>query len=158
MDSEQKKGFTRRLSQCTSGEMIVIIYDICFAYLADIRQAHEKGDRQGQKEAVRSAQRTLDELIKSLDFSYPISKNLYALYTFCKNQLSVALYQNRMDGVNETEKIMQKLYTGFLEAAKKDQSAPLMKNTQQVYAGMTYARGAVSEDYMDMDSHRGFLV
>ena len=31
MDSEQKKGFTRRLSQCNSGEMIVIIYDICFA-------------------------------------------------------------------------------------------------------------------------------
>ena len=33
-----------------------------------------------------------------------------------------------------------------------------MKNIQQVYAGMTYARGAVNEDYMDVDSHRGFFV
>ena len=48
--------------------------------------------------------------------------------------------------------------TSFVEAAKQDKSAPLMKNTQQVYAGMTYARGAVNEDYMDVDSHRGFFV
>ena len=53
---------------------------------------------------------------------------------------------------------MHRLYTSFLEVAKQDKSAPLMKNTQQVYAGMTYARGAVNEDYMDVDSHRGFFV
>ena len=32
MENELKKDFTRRLSQCNSGEMIVIIYDIFFAY------------------------------------------------------------------------------------------------------------------------------
>ena len=39
MENELKKDFTRRLSQCNSGEMIVIIYDIFFAYVDDIRQA-----------------------------------------------------------------------------------------------------------------------
>ena len=33
MDNELKKDFTRRLSQCNSGEMIVIIYDIFFAVI-----------------------------------------------------------------------------------------------------------------------------
>lgn len=42
MENELKKDFTRRLSQCNSGEMIVIIYDIFFAYVDDIRQAHCK--------------------------------------------------------------------------------------------------------------------
>ena len=32
MDNELKQDFTRRLSQCNKGEMIVIIYDIYFAY------------------------------------------------------------------------------------------------------------------------------
>ena len=147
MENELKKDFTRRLSQCNSGEMIVIIYDIFFAYVDDIRQAHCKGDHDGQKDAIRNAQSVLDELIGSLNFSYPISHNLYKLYMFCKNELSRAMYENRLDGVQEAEHIMQ-----------QDKSAPLMKNTQQVYAGMTYARGAVNEDYMDVDSHRGFFV
>ena len=139
-------------------EMIVIIYDIFFAYVDDIRQAHCTGDHDGQKDAIRNAQSVLDELIGSLNFSYPISHNLYKLYMFCKNELSRAMYENRLDGVQEAEHIMHRLYTSFVEAAKQDKSAPLMKNTQQVYAGMTYARGAVNEDYMDVDSHRGFFV
>lgn len=158
MENELKKDFTRRLSQCNSGEMIVIIYDIFFAYADDIRQAHCKGDHDGQKDAIRNAQSVLDELIGSLNFSYPISHNLYKLYMFCKNELSRAMYENRLDGVQEAENIMHRLYTSFVEVAKQDKSAPLMKNTQQVYAGMTYARGAVNEDYMDVDSHRGFFV
>lgn len=124
----------------------------------DIRQAHCTGDHDGQKDAIRNAQSVLDELIGSLNFSYPISHNLYKLYMFCKNELSRAMYENRLDGVQEAEHIMHRLYTSFVEVAKQDKSAPLMKNTQQVYAGMTYARGAVNEDYMDVDSHRGFFV
>ena len=50
------------------------------------------------------------------------------------------MYENRLDGVQEAEHIMHRLYTSFVGAAKQDKSAPLMKNTQQVYAGMTYAR------------------
>ena len=77
MENELKKDFTRRLSQCNSGEMIVIIYDIFFAYVDDIRQAHCKGDHDGQKDA----------------------HNLYKLYMFCKNELSRAMYENRLDGL-----------------------------------------------------------
>ena len=124
MENELKKDFTRRLSQCNSGEMIVIIYDIFFAYVDDIRQAHCNGDHDGQKDAIRNAQSVLDELIGSLNFSYPISHNLYKLYMFCKNELSRAMYENRLDGVQEAEHIMHRLYTSFVEAAKQDKSAP----------------------------------
>ena len=114
MENELKKDFTRRLSQCNSGEMIVIIYDIFFAYVDDIRQARCKGDHDGQKDAIRNAQSVLDELIGSLNFSYPISHNLYKLYMFCKNELSRAMYENRLDGVQEAEHIMHRLYASFV--------------------------------------------
>ena len=158
MNNELKQDFTRRLSQCNSGEMIVIIYDILFAYLNDAKKAYELGQHEEQKDAIRAAQRVLDELMGSLNFSYEISHNLRALYQFCKNELSRAMYENRMDGLEETEKIMGRLYGSFVEAAKQDQSEPVMKNTQQVYAGITYARGALNEDYVDHDTQRGFLV
>ena len=158
MNNELKQDFTRRLSQCNSGEMIVIIYDILFAYLDDAKKAHENEQYEGQKDAIRKSQRVLDELMGSLDFSYEISHNLRALYQFCKYELSRAMYENRMDGLDETEKIMRRLYGAFVEAAKQDQSEPVMKNTQQVYAGMTYARCALNEDFVDNGNQRGFLV
>lgn len=158
MDNSLKRDFTRRLSQCNQGEMIVIIYDIFFAYVNDAENAMAAGDRQALKEGIRGAQRTLDELIGALDFSYDLSNNLYALYVFCKNELARVLYQNTIEGMEEAKKIMGRLQGAFIEAARQDASGPLMRNTQQVYAGITYGRAALNESYMDMDTQRGFFV
>ena len=79
MENSLKQDFTRRLSQCYSGGMIVIIYEICFAYMEDARQAHAKGRHDEMKAAIRKAQNVLDELVGSLNFAYEISSNLYAL-------------------------------------------------------------------------------
>ncbi len=158
MDNQLKQDFTRRLSQCNSGEMIVIIYDILFAYTADAKKAHKEGDRMEMKTAIRKAQKTLDELVKSLDFSYDLSSDLYALYVFCKNELARTLYENRMDGLKEAEKILRRLYCSFVEVAKQDTGGPLMQNTQKVYVGMTYARGMLNESYIEMNHQRGFFV
>jgi flagellar protein FliS len=138
--------------------MIVIIYDILFAYMEDAKQAHEKGEREAMKEAIRKAQRVLDELEGSLNFAYPVSGNLYSLYVFCKKELARTMYENRLDGWTEAYKILSRLYTSFVEVARQDKSAPLMQNTQQVYAGMTYARGTLNESYLEMDGQRGFFV
>ena len=97
MKNELKQDFTRRLSQCNAGEMIVIIYDILFAYLDDVKEAHEEDSHEQMKVAIRRAQNVLDELIHSLNFAYPLSKNLHSLYVFCKNQLARTMYENRLE-------------------------------------------------------------
>lgn len=158
MDDKKKQDFTRRLSQCNSGEMIVIIYDILFAHMEDARLAYKQNQHEEMKISIRRALKTVDELTGSLDFSYDISENLFSLYVYCKNELSKVLYENRLDGLADAEKILRRLYGSFVEAAKQDTSGPLMQNTQQVYAGMTYARGELNESYMDMDNQRGFFV
>lgn len=158
MDSGLKRDFTLRLSQCNKGEMVVIIYDILFAYLDDVKKAHADGDREAMKTGIRNAQRVLDELTGSLDFTYKLSNNLYSLYVFCKNELAKTMYQNRLDGVDEAEKILRRLHGSFKEVARQDTSRPLMSNAQHVYAGMTYGRTALNESYMDMDNQRGFFV
>ncbi len=156
MDNELRRDFTLRLSQCNSGEMIVIIYDILFVYLDDTKKAYASNDREAAKEGIRKAQRVLDELTKSLDFHYELSNNLYALYIFCKNELSRSMYQNKPEGLMAAEKILRRLYGSFREVARQDTSSPIMKNTQQIYAGMTYGRAALNETYVNMDSQRGF--
>lgn len=157
MKKEQISDFTRRLSQCNKGEMIVIIYDIYFAYADDAKEAYQSEDHDLFKTSVHKAQDVLTQLIKDLDFTYPLARNLYALYMYSRNSLSKALYTNALEPLYDAEKIMTRLYDSFKEAAKSDTSGPIMSNTQQVYAGMTYGRQSLNENYMENQA-RGFFA
>ena len=157
MDNSLKQDFTRRLSQCNRGELIVIMYDIVFAYMDEAKKAHENKEYEAYKAAIKKAQTAIDSLIHGLDFKYAISKDLYKLYVYAKNCLAKAIYQNRLDGILEAEKNLKSLYASFCEAAKTDTSGPLMRNTQKVYAGMTYGRNTLNENCLE-DNHRGFFV
>ena len=157
MENSLKQEFTRRLTLCNSGEMIVIMYDIVFAYMDEAKDAYAKNSYEEYKAAVKKSQGAIDTLMGALDFKYELAKDLHKLYVYAKNCLAKAIYQNKTDGLGEAEKILKRLYTSFCEAAKSDTSGPLMRNTQHVYAGMTYGRTTLNENCLD-DNHRGFLV
>uniref|UniRef100_UPI004057387D flagellar export chaperone FliS n=1 Tax=Agathobacter sp. TaxID=2021311 RepID=UPI004057387D len=157
MENRLKQDFTRRLSQCNKGELIVIMYDIVFAYMDEAKAEYEKNNYEAYKTAIRKASVSIDELIKSLDFSYDVSKQLYPLYMYSKGVLAKAIYQNKTDGITQAENVLRRLYSSFKEAAKSDTSGPLMRNTQKVYAGITYGKNDLNESYSN-NSQRGFLV
>ena len=157
MDNNLKQEFTRRLTQCNNGEMIVIMYDIVFAYMDEAKAAYTVGSYEDYKWAVKKSQGAIDTLIGALNYKYDIARDLHKLYIYAKNSLAKAIYQNRTEGLEEAEKILKRLYNAFCEVAKLDASGPLMRNAQQVYAGMTYGRTTLNESYME-DSHRGFFV
>lgn len=157
MESSLKQEFTRRISQCNRGELVVIMYDIVFAYIDDIKKAHENQQYEDYKYAIKKAQDSIEALMKALDFKYELAKELNRLYVYARTCLAKALYQNRLDNVLEAERILKSLYTSFCEVAKTDTSGPLMRNTQRVYAGMTYGRNTLNENCYD-DNHRGFFV
>lgn len=157
MEDRLKQDFTRRLSQCNKGEMIVIMYEIVFVYLDEAKEAHNKNDYSAYKTAIKKAIDSIDTLIHALNFAYDISKQLYSLYVYSKRALAKAIYQNKIDGIIEAESVLKRLYNSFQEVAKSDTSAPLMRNAQKVYAGMTYGKNDLNESYIDT-IQRGFLV
>ena len=53
---------------------------------------------------------------------------------------------------------MQRLRDAWAEVAKQDRSAPLMKNTDVVYAGMTYGKHDVLTGSSAAGTNRGYLV
>ena len=89
MESSLKQEFTRRLSQCNHGEMIVIMYDIGFAYMEEAKEAFHAGDYESYTFAIKCTQDTLDSLIHGLNFKYEISKELHKLYVYAKTSLGV---------------------------------------------------------------------
>lgn len=54
MNREQVKDFTRRISQCNRGGMIVVIYDIFFAYVTEAEDAFSRKENEQFQESVRN--------------------------------------------------------------------------------------------------------
>ena len=158
MTQEKKQEFTRRLSCCNRGEMVVIIYDILYAYLEEAGAAPEAGDYEGFKQAIRNAQKVVRRLMEDLDFSYPIAGELYPLYRFANDRLEMSVCKKSMQGVEDARRVLDGLYEGFQGAAKQDSSGALMHHAQQVVAGMTYQKGNLTETVQGSESSRGFLA
>ena len=158
MKSEQVKNFTRRISQCNRGGMIVVIYDIFFAYVKDAEDAFSQQEDDRFHENVRKAEKCIDELMRALDFKYPVSKDLYALYVFAKESLAKTVMRNGLEDLDNAKMVMGNLHDAFKEAAKQDSSQPLMRNTQQVYAGITYGKHDLTETYQVPEASRGFFA
>lgn len=158
MTQEKKQEFTRRLSCCNRGEMIVIMYDILFAYLDEGIQAKEAGDYPAFKSAVNHAQQVICRLMDDLDFNYEIAGSLFAEYQFVNKLLSLAICKNTSQNLEDAKRILKNLYEAFAEASRHDTSEPLMEHTQQVVAGMTYQKGCLTETLQDSENSRGFLA
>lgn len=159
MDKAQKQEFTRRITNSNPAQLVVVIYDIFFAYAREARAYYEKGEREEFHQALRRAQEAVRQLQDGLDFSYPIAQQLYALYRFSIEQMAACFYRNDTEGLDTAEQVLKNLYVGFEKAAGQDTSEPLMKHAQQVVAGMTYGKGsALNETLQDSENSRGFFA
>ena len=158
MTQEKKQEFTRRLSCCNRGEMIVILYDILFTYLDDAIAAKEQGTYEEFRESAGKAGQVVHRLMDDLDFTYPIVSELYPAYQFVSKLLALAVCKNTADSLKDAKRVLKNLYDGFTEAAKQDSSGPLMQHTQQVVAGMTYQKGSLTETLQGSESSRGFFA
>ena len=154
MKKELIQEFSMRVTQASRSELIVIMYDMEYA-----QEAFADGDATTYEKELAHAGRFVNELMASLDYSIGLSYHLMSLYIFANRELTAARVQKqpeRLDGVAE---IFEKLLAGYKKVSEEDTSGPVMKNTQQVYAGLTYGRGTLNEMYVNgNEARRGFMA
>ena len=103
------------------------------------------------------AGKVVDQLLVGLDMQYEISGNLFMIYNHIKRTLisaSVSMDKNELERVSG---LLKRLRGSFYEVSKQDTSEPLMRNTQTVYAGLTYSKGGMGNEMSsDNMTNRGF--
>ena len=157
MTDEQLQVYTARITQANRTELIVIMYELLLQDITDAIEAHQKNDMPQYERSLKHASRYMNELLGCLNHEYDISNQLYRLYTYANKKIIDGMFQKKIDYVEEAKEIMQALHQSFIEVAKQDKSKPLMQNTQQVYAGLTYGKGVLNEISMDPNhAFRGF--
>lgn len=158
MKNESIKTYSYRISQASPTELIVIMYDMAIEYLKDAKAVINR-DEAEYKQCIKYAKRVVDRLSVSLDMQYDISKELLRLYVAMSRFLIKASSSKEENLIDTVINMLTKLRGSFYELSLTDTSGPMMKNTQQVYAGLTYSSVGSSNEYSnDPVSNRGYKV
>ena len=158
MDKEKQKDFARRVSQANRTQLVAITYDIMLENIKCAYNSLENGKTEEFRAELKSAQKFLGELMRSLDFKYPISVNLLRIYEYVKVILVSSEISGENRGLDSAESVLAKLGSAFHEISSRDNSGAVMENTQQIVAGLTYGKGTLNEADMTAGANRGFLA
>ena len=156
MTKEMKQQFTLKITQANKSQLVVILYEMLLAYLDEADEAHDKGERAGFRDGIRKARGCLKELMASLHFEYEPGQQLLQLYLYANRELARADIHNSKEELSHVRKVMVKLHEAYETVSREDTTAPVMANTQTVYAGLTYGRNNLTENLTDQGSSRGF--
>ncbi|MBQ7360598.1 MAG: flagellar protein FliS [Lachnospiraceae bacterium] len=158
MTREKKQELTLRITQANKTELIEILYEMVLCYIDDGMDAHRDGDRAMFREAIRKTRGCFNELLASLNMEYELASCFLQLYLYCIKELALADVKNQTEHLQHIVKVVEQLKDAYMELAKQDTSAPVMQNSQTIYAGLTYGRGELTENLADQGSNRGYLV
>ena len=145
MNDSKLKTYTTRITQANKSELLSITYELYFEYTKDARACHKNEDMVNFEEYCEQAQKFVLELMQTLNYSYPISKDLFVLYVFVNKMLIQAILKHKVEPLDDADMVMNKIKTGYDKIKIKDTSKKLMQNTETIYAGLTYGRGNLSE-------------
>jgi len=156
MNKDKISAFTLKIASSNGCGLISILYDIYKEYEADALDNFEAGKVDEALTALRKCSEVVCHLQRDLNFEYKVSSNLYALYDYVKRNIAKSMYKATPEGLLEGKKVMDELGLAFRQLALSDESKPIMRNTQQVMAGITYSKGSLNESIMGNQTSRGF--
>ncbi|MDF2951401.1 MAG: hypothetical protein K0S18_984 [Anaerocolumna sp.] len=159
MTKELVQAYTARISQASRSELVVIMYEIAINNLQSAKNAYWDGDMAVYIKELNQARKFLNELMASLNYSYKVSYELMSLYIYVNKAIITALFKKVPDTLDSAISILNKLMSGFIEVSRMDTSGPVMQNTQQLYAGLTYGKSSLNEVSIDpREQNRGYKV
>ena len=158
MTDATKKELTLRITRANATELIVILYDMILMYIKEAKEHWDDNNTEDYRRSLQKIRNCIGELMDSLNTDYEIAGNIYSLYVFFLKEIVKA--ERMEDGIQYLEGIqsmIESLRDAYKQVALENKAAPVMQNTQTVYAGLTYGKRDVNVN-LEQLSNRGFRV
>lgn len=157
MTKDRVQEYTLKITQASRTEIIVVLYDMAIEYISDAINEYDSGNREMFRDNCLHAGNVVRDLIGALDFTYQLAAPLFRIYEYVSKQISMAVIKNETKALIECRDLMSSLRESFEALSMKDNSGPVMGNTQSVYAGLTYGKGVLNEN-ITTKGNRGYTV
>lgn len=157
MTKEQIQEFTLKTTQENHSGLILIMFDMEKIYVEDALRAYSAGDVEEFVKQVNLARKVQNELIGSLNPREKLSRNVIAILRFIYRKMVDSSVRRVPVDLDRCQDMMDNLRVGFERLHEIDDEGPVMKNTHQVYAGLTYGKGTLNESVQGVNlSSRGY--
>ncbi len=157
MTDEKKQEYTLRITQANPSALVVINYEIFFDFVNEATEHMDKGERKEAVASLDKAQQALNQLIDSLNMDQDPAPAIYRVYLYVSAMIGRTRGSMKSENLKDPVRLMKSLYETYKKDSAGDDSAPVMGNSQKVYAGLTYGKGTLTEE-MSQDASRGFFV
>jgi flagellar protein FliS len=107
-------------------ELIIMLYDGCIKQLKLAGMAIKDDDLQQANGALQKAQDIISELIMSLDFHYPLAKELMNIYDFLINSIVEINISKNKESIEPLVEILGELKKAWTHVLKESK---LIENT-----------------------------
>ena len=159
MTKEQIKEFTFRTSQANHSGLILVLTDIVNTYITDSKDCYERSCTDEYMSNLELALRATNELISCFAPDNLQGREVISLLRFIYGRLVTSGVRRRPCDLDTCISMLAKLRVAFERLHELDDEGPVMKNTHQVYAGLTYGKGVLNESVDSMDAaKRGFYI
>lgn len=151
----KKEDYALRISNASRLQLVIINFELIIDYLNEAKE-----NRENEKVFSFNIQKSRDflrEMKLSLNMEYDISYKFLALYNYIERLIARFLFSKSDKTADEALELLNGLLNSWKQV-KEDDSSPVMQNTQQMYAGLTYGRGGKLNEYVDIQVNRGFKV
>lgn len=157
MTREQINEFTVRTSNANHSGLVVILFDIVRVYTEDAMSCYEQSDMIGYVKNLELSKMSLNELMSCFSPAVHPGGRVLSVLRFIYGKLVKSVVKREPQELDRCLNMLNKMRETFAELNKKDNEPPVMKNTHQVYAGLTYGKGTLNESVIS-SSNRGFQV
>jgi flagellar protein FliS len=150
------KEYGMKVTQANSTELVVITYELASGYIEEAEK--NINDVTEFRTCIKKARAFIGELISALNMDCAISGELMRIYLFINRELQIADIRLDITEFPRLRGILDKLKKSFEDIVQMDKKGPVMRNTQQVYAGLTYSKGSLNENMYTDNAVRGYTV
>lgn len=158
MTKEQIQEFTLRTSQANHSGLILVLFDIVHVYMEDALKAYNQDNINAYLKNIELAKKAHNELMDCINSSDALGRRVLAILRFIYKKMVESSVKRIPQELDRCDEMMDNLRVCFVRLHELDDDGPIMRNTHQVYAGLTYGKGVLNESVQGAYSNRGFTV
>lgn len=146
MTAEEMNIYKMRISQAGVAELAIIMLEMEMQWIDEAVAAFEKNNMKEYEDIISKAQSTQVELMNVLNMENTVAVDMYSVFVFINKLLIESKIKRQPQDLVRCREMLAKFHKSILAIADTDTGGPVMKQSEKIYAGLTYGEHGLVEN------------
>lgn len=146
MTKEEINIYKMRITQAGVLELTLIMLEMEMQWMEEAMEAFDKQEGEQYEDCVTKAQSTQLELMNVLNVNNAVALDVYSVFVYINKKLIESKIRKKPQELERCVKMLSKFYHSFQAIASTDVAGPVMRQSEKIYAGLTYGTHGLIEN------------